>query len=238
MKTKIFFLLWFSFSILGSTFAQKTFAIKNYFSVGYEKDDLNLFFANEDYTLIDSNQVVDYRLIRPAFNIFTEDGYLHEFEISEFQFSKDNKFVLYEYFNTDSVSTTDEYDFVEVIRRFSFKYSMNIPVLTRSNFTFYLGGGIHPFYERVWSHSLPEEQFPYTEANLKSIGINLNVTPRLILPINEKLFVDVNTLLPVLKIENTKYSQKIDGENKVYENDVNQVFKGVMELALGIGYKF
>jgi len=243
MKTQVLFLLLFSFSIIGSTFGQKgstsnTFAIKNYFSIGYEKDDLNFFFANEDYTLTDSNQVVDYRLIRPAFNIFTKDGFLHEFEISEFQFSKDNKFILYEYFNPDSVSTTEEYDFVEVIRRFSFKYSMNIPLLKRSNYTVYLGGGIQPFYERVWSHSLPEEQFPYTEANLKTIGINFQLTPRLIFPISEKMFVDVNALLPILKIENTKYSQKIDGEDKVYEKDINQMLKGVTELAIGIGYKF
>jgi len=240
MKTKVLLLVLFSLSIIGNLSAQKetTFAVKNYFSIGYEKDDLNLIFKNEDYSLIDSNQVFNYRLLRPAFNIFTKNGFLYEFEISEFKFSKENKSIVYELFNPNSIPTIEEYDFVEVTRQISFKYSMNIPLLTRSNFTFYIGGGIQPFYEKVWRHSLPEEDFGYTDSTIKNVGINLFLTPRLIIPINENFFVDVHTLLPILKVENTKFSQKTAGEEKVHEKDINQFLKGFMELAIGVGYKF
>ena len=112
--------------IIGNSFAQESesssFAIKNYFSVGIEKDDIDLYFANQFYTLKDSNQVLDFQMILPAFNIFTKEGHLHELEISDFQFSNEKKNVLTGPLSTDSITTTEVHDFEEVIRRFSFRY--------------------------------------------------------------------------------------------------------------------
>lgn len=242
MKTKLLLTLWYSIFIIGICFAQeestsRTYAVKNYFSISVEPDDINFIFENETYSLRDSMQVFDYRLFRPAFNIFDKFGNLHEIEILKFQFTNDEKSVLTQSFNPDSTTTTLVHDIDEEIRRIYLRYSYSFSILQKNKFIFYLGGSIQPYYDMLKRPALPEI-FGYSESELKSVGVHFHLVPRLNFSITEKLFIDVNVLLPMLKIENTKFIQTVDDVENTYEYDINQKLKGIWELAVGIGYKF
>ena len=244
---KTYFTILLAVFFLGVGLAQDTdaryFGIKNYFSFEIEKADINFIRTNNQGFELDSVQHFDIKIVRPAFNIFTKKGHFHEFEITTLKFLEEETETYY-LFTDPQFGTFDGYfrQGTEKLNEFGLRYQFNY-ALVNKKVKVLLGAGIEGLLKtEKFIPIIPEDRATYSGIEWKHTikGLNLQVVPRIIIPLNEKLFIDINALVTVYQLERVDYDrwQKIDVPVFVnFKHTIKNVLPIDIEGAIGIGYK-
>ena len=245
MKTSIIFLIGL---FLGNIiYAQETnssyFAIKNYFSIKIEKEDISFSGVNDVCFVLDSAQHFDIQIIKPAINFFTKKGHFHELGITELQLLKTETVTNYQFgdaFGNFSGSFGEGTDTKE---KFGLRYQFNYALL-KKRVTFFIGAGVEGYYQKegfIPEYDSERERYSRLEYYTTTKGLVIQVIPRVIFPINNKVFLDFNMAFSPYKIERTDRDRWQSTTNQNFIN-FNHTYTKVLpldfEFAIGIGYKF
>jgi len=245
MKTLITFLICSLYvSVL---FSQETssryFGIKNYLSLKIQKEDVNFSGVNDVGFILDSVQHIDLKIVRPGFNIFTKKGHFHEIVITELQLFKTETVTNYQ-FNPSSFGPISGSfgEGTEKTNNFGLRYQFNYALMNNKT-KVYIGAGVEGYYFKegyVPEFDLERERYTRFEYYKILKGMTVQVIPRVILPISEKVFLDFNTVLSAYKIERSDYDKwkSTDDQNFInFNHNYTKVLPIDFECSIGIGYK-
>jgi hypothetical protein len=165
--------------------------------------------------------------IAPAISLATKNGHFKELELNDFSFSKKKENL----FPGVTIQTIKNQ--LEV--RYSFNYSIN----KIGKFKAYMGAGFTSYYVNntsTYENLNISDETSFAKNIDRTIGVDLNITPRLIWNFSERLFLDINIPINVFNTERGTFTVGYDSGMQVNEIKTS-TFPNKYTVNVGLGFK-